>query len=132
MFREVKIFTLLQEYKKTNTDQSSLLKVLETSKKSDFLPELLGYKIGRGVGEILMTNGGECLDGWIERIQLRKNRIGFMAEMLRQVLPGLAHLHMIGYSHGDLKLENICARTSINNNFKFTLIDFGMSQKLPQ
>jgi serine/threonine protein kinase len=55
-----------------------------------------------------------------------------MAEMLRQVLPGLAHLHMIGYSHGDLKLENICARTSINNNFKFTLIDFGMSQKLPQ
>jgi|LakMenEpi03Aug12_release.lakeMendotaPanAssembly.Ray.scaffolds.fasta_scaffold985302_1 hypothetical protein len=68
MFREVKIFTLLQEYKKTNTDQSSLLKVLETSKKSDFLPELLGYKIGRGVGEILMTNGGECLDGWIERI----------------------------------------------------------------
>ena len=68
MFREVKIFTLLQEYKKTNTDQSSLLKVLETSKKSDFLPELLGYKIGRGVGEILMTNGGECLDGWIECI----------------------------------------------------------------
>jgi len=46
MFREVKIFTLLEEYNKTNTDQSSLLKIIESSKKSNFLPELLGYKIG--------------------------------------------------------------------------------------
>jgi serine/threonine protein kinase len=38
----------------------------------------------------------------------------------------------MGFSHGDLKLENICARTSSHGNFKFTLIDFGMSQKLPQ
>jgi hypothetical protein len=68
MFRELKIFTLLQEYKKSNNDQSSLLKILEASKKSDYLPELLGYKIGKGVGEILMTHGGECLDGWLERI----------------------------------------------------------------
>jgi serine/threonine protein kinase len=74
-----------------------------------------------------MTNGGECLDGWMERVKLRKNRIGFMCVMLRQMIPGLASLHNIGYSHGDLKLENICARTSTNENFKFTLIDFGMS-----
>jgi len=92
----------------------------------------LGYKIGRGVGEIFMTHGGECLDGWLERITIRRNRIGFMAEMLRHVMSALGHLHQIGYSHGDLKLENICARTSSSDNFKFTLIDFGMSQKLPQ
>jgi len=127
MFREIKIFTLLEEYRKNSTDQSSLLKVIQTSKKLDGLPDLLGYKIGNGVGEIFMTNGGPCLEGWIERIRSRKNRIGFMAEMLRQIIPGLARLHKMGYSHGDLKLENICARSSINGNIKFTLIDFGMS-----
>jgi hypothetical protein len=49
----------------------------------DGLPDLLGYKIGNGVGEILMTNGGECLEGWVNRIRTKNNRIGFMSEMLR-------------------------------------------------
>jgi len=79
-----------------------------------------------------MTNDGPCLESWIERIKSHENRIGFMAEMLRQIIPGLSRLHIMGYSHGDLKLENICARSCINGNLKFTLIDFGMSQKLPQ
>lgn len=83
MFREIKIFTLMEEYKKAMTDQSSLLKVIHSSRNMDGLPDLLGYKIGNGVGEILMTNGGESLEGWLERIRSRKNRIGFMAEMLR-------------------------------------------------
>lgn len=51
--------------------------------------------------------------------------------MLRQIVPALARLHQLGYSHGDLKPENICARTSYVENFKFTLIDFGMVQRLP-
>ena len=79
-----------------------------------------------------MTNGGECLEDWMERIKSRCSRLCFMAEMLRQILPGLARLHAQGYSHGDLKLENICARTSDQSNLKFTLIDFGMSQKIPK
>lgn len=54
-----------------------------------------------------------------------------MVEMLRQILPAVSHLHRLGYSHGDLKPENICARTSYESNLKFTLIDFGMCQKLP-
>ena len=77
-----------------------------------------------------MTNGGECLERWMERVTSRRNRLCFMAEMLRQILPGLARLHDQGYSHGDLKLENICARTCENGSLKFTLIDFGMSQKI--
>lgn len=48
------------------------------------------------------------------------------------MLPGLAKIHSLGYSHGDLKPENICARTSFQENFKFTLIDFGMCQRLPE
>jgi len=74
-----------------------------------------------------MTNGGECLESWMERVKSRRNRLCFVADMLRQILPGLEKLHAQGYSHGDLKLENICARTCENGNLKFTLIDFGMS-----
>lgn len=51
--------------------------------------------------------------------------------MLRQIIPGLERLHSLGYSHGDLKLENICARSTQGDScLKFTLIDFGMSQKI--
>ncbi len=127
MLREIKIFSLLEQFKKTKNDQSTLLKVVQTSKINDGLPELLGYKIGQGVGEILMTNGGECLERWMSKVVSRRNRLCFMADMLRQIIPGLARLHEQGYSHGDLKLENICARTTGNGTLKFTLIDFGMS-----
>jgi hypothetical protein len=40
-----------------------------------------------------MTNGGECLDYWIERINSRRNRLLFMIEMLHQIIPGLELLH---------------------------------------
>ena len=30
-----------------------------------------------------MTNGGDCLETWMERLKLRANRVGFMVEMLR-------------------------------------------------
>ena len=41
-------------------------------------------------------------------------------------------MHEFGYSHGDLKPENICARESHDGTWKFTLIDLGMSSKLPR
>jgi len=67
-----------------------------------------------------------------EKIEDRKSKIGFAVDMLREIIPALALLHNFGYSHGDLKPENICARTSnLCDRLKFTLIDFGMSQKLP-
>lgn len=40
-----------------------------------------------------MTHGGYCLDDWIDRVHSTTNRIGFMCEMLRQVLPALARIH---------------------------------------
>lgn len=83
MLREIKIFSLLEQFKKSQTDQSTLLKVVQTSKINDGLPELLGYKIGQGVGEILMTNGGECLEGWMKKVVSRRNKLCFMADMLR-------------------------------------------------
>lgn len=74
-----------------------------------------------------MTNGGECLTDWMKRVNSRRNRLIFMTEMLHQIIPALQCLHAQGYSHGDLKPENICARTTLSGDLKFTLIDFGMS-----
>ena len=37
----------------------------------------------------------------------------------------------MGYSHNDLKPGNICARQNEDESFKFTLIDLGMSAKIP-
>ena len=41
-------------------------------------------------------------------------------------------MHEFGYSHGDLKPENICARMTHDGNVRFTLIDLGMASKLPR
>ena len=112
----------------------ALEKVLTTASKHDGLPCLLCYKIGEGVGEILMTNGGLCLEKWMTKMKRASTdaRMDFMMTMLRQIIPGLSKMHQFGYSHGDLKPENICAREGHNGNIKFTLIDLGMSSKLPR
>ena len=56
----------------------------------------------------------------------------FMIAMIIQLIQGLKQLHGFGYSHGDLKLENICARPGKDGIFKFTLIDLGVASKLPR
>ena len=52
--------------------------------------------------------------------------------MIEQIIPSLKLLHSFGYSHGDLKLENICYRSTKKGQHKFTLIDFGVCQKFPK
>ena len=84
------------------------------------------------VGEILMTYGGPTLKHWMRKISTKQKRIDFIMTMLPQVINGLRLLHRFGYSHGDLKGENICARIDSNGNFKFTLIDLGICTKLPR
>ena len=55
----------------------------------------------------------------------------FMLVMITQLKEGLKQLHEFGYSHGDLKFENICARPGKDGLFKFTLVDLGISSRLP-
>jgi serine/threonine protein kinase len=50
--------------------------------------------------------------------------------MLRQGITALKTFHGLGYAHGDLKPENVCARETKENQIKFMLIDFGISQRL--
>ena len=56
----------------------------------------------------------------------------FVVSLIKQITQGLKQLHGFEYSHADLKLQNICARPRRNGRFKFTLIDLGVSMKLPQ
>ena len=48
------------------------------------------------------------------------------------MINALRILHFFGYAHSDLKMENICARVNKDGQFKFTLIDFGVSSKIPR
>ena len=72
------------------------------------------------------------MDKWDEKLVTADQRLNFAILMLKQVLQSLRKLHRLGYSHGDLKPANICARQSHDGSFKFTLIDLGMSMKLAQ
>ena len=94
---------------------------------------MLSYstKKDNSIGEILMTNEGPTLDCWDEQIIGQEMRMKFAVSMIAQIIQGLKQLHDFGYSHGDLKLQNICARPRHNGKFKFTLIDLGVSMKLP-
>lgn len=74
------------------------------------MPQLLGYKIKNGMGEILMTHGGTTIDKWDVKLRSKDIKLNFIVTMLRQMITGLKNIHSLGYSHGDLKLENICAR----------------------
>ena len=58
-------------------------------------------------------------------------KINFAGDMLRQTIIALKTLHGLGYSHGDLKPENVCVRESSESGLKFSLIDFGLCTKLP-
>ena len=96
----------------------------------DSLPQLLGYKIQDGTGEILMTHGGAPLEEWGVKIISMDSKTKFIISMLKHIILGLQKLHGLGYSHGDLKPANICARKGHDGKIKFTLIDLGMSSRL--
>jgi serine/threonine protein kinase len=105
---EIKIFTLLESLKKEESG-SELLQVINKGVLVG-LPHMLGYKVGKDFSEILMTHGGNSLEKWTPRLTKQIDRIDFAADMLRQIIAALKTLHSVGYSHGDLKLENICVR----------------------
>ena len=94
---------------------------------------MLSYSVHNDkFGEILMTYGGPTLYSWMKKIPNKQKKQDFIMAMLPQIISGLKQLHRFGFSHGDLKGENICARVDSSGNFKFTLIDLGICTKLPK
>lgn len=110
---------------------SELLKVLDQVNALTGVPLMLAYKVNENLGEILMIHNGNCIEQWIGQLPSKVQKINFAADMLRDVILALKTLHELGYSHGDLKPENVCARKRQQGDFRYTLIDFGLCQKLP-
>lgn len=79
-----------------------------------------------------MTHGGSSVEQWVAHLPSVEDRTHFAADMLRQLILSLKTLHSLGYSHGDIKADNICARVGKDGKFKFSLIDFGVSRRLPK
>ena len=88
----MKIFTYL-EHEKNLEQGMDLVDVLREGSQHDGLPCLLSYKIGKNYGEILMTNGGMCLEKWTVKIPDKQRKMTFVLSMLKQVIPGLKKLH---------------------------------------
>ena len=78
-----------------------------------------------------MANAGISIDKWGKELS-KSEKMLFVFEMLRQLIPALKKLHDLGFSHGDIKHENICVRNDSQGKLKFTLIDFGVSSRLPK
>lgn len=127
---EIKIFTLMERLRKAQSG-SELLKVLDQVNALTGVPLMLAYKVNENLGEILMIHNGNCIEQWIGQLPSKVQKINFAADMLRDVILALKTLHELGYSHGDLKPENVCARKRQQGDFRYTLIDFGLCQKLP-
>ena len=77
-----------------------------------------------------MNDAGKSLEKWYQMGLSRSHRMRFTCEMLRQMVRALNQLHDLGYSHGDIKPENICAKYDDKGELVFTLIDFGVSLRL--
>jgi serine/threonine protein kinase len=110
MLSEVKIFTRLDNLRNQMADNKLQNHLTAQSSDLRHLPVMLGYKSNKTVSEILMTHGGNELTPWIAKLTEMRWKVNFAAELLRQMIKALKVLHGIGYSHGDLKPENICAR----------------------
>ena len=78
-----------------------------------------------------MTDEGPNLEYWHREISNHEHRMKFSISMIRKIIQGLKQLHEFGYAHGDLKMANICSRLKQNGEFKYTLIDLGVTMRLP-
>ena len=85
IFRELKIFTMLENYRSKNLKgkEADISGNISRGTKHDGLPVLLGYRISKSAGEIMMTNDGLSLDTWEKKILKPQQRVRFMVTMLR-------------------------------------------------
>ena len=128
---EIKLFTLIELFRQEQTKSEQLKSHIGECMALKGLPIMLAYKVSRDYSEILMTHGGNNIETWMNMLKSREDRVKLAAKMLKQGISAIKVLHDLGYAHGDLKPENICARKTKNGKFKFSIIDFGICQRLP-
>ena len=106
IFREIKVLTHLEQLKSCQVG-NGLPEIIRQNSQHDGLPLLLSYKLKQEGGEILMADAGISIDR-MKNDMCKKDKMLFVSEMLRQLVPALKKVHDLGFSHGDIKHENIC------------------------
>ena len=131
LLRELQITLRLEILRNDSQEQSVIQQMISKLDYRDGLPQILGIKLAQTKGEIMMANAGNTLSRWSHDIGSDlETRFEFAFEMCKQLINALKRLHTVGYSHCDLKYENICASVNKAGKLIFTLIDFGVSSKL--
>jgi serine/threonine protein kinase len=122
------------------------------------VPEILGFAYTQSLCEIKMLHCGPNVEKFLRSVYFEKmtlfHRVCCCFDMVRQLLRPLQRLNRMGYTHGDLKPENICINLRDGKNdplpidepvfgqpyvskYEFRLIDFGIvtkfkAKKLPR
>ena len=111
IYRELKIFTFIENARNgDNNRKHSLAEIIERSQgRNDSLPDLLAYRVSAKHGEVMMMDAGKPVSFFKSRIKSAE-KMDFMKAMIAQVAMALKKIHEFGYSHSDLKPENICCR----------------------
>jgi serine/threonine protein kinase len=139
---------------KNNGNHKSALKVMKNEKKTFDIPDTNLREIMNtqhlvhpdiiAVSPIVYNDGSEhsvyvdkkrlelCLelmDGDLYSMTDDQLTVDVLRKMIYTVTRGLYHMHSMGYTHNDLKPDNIFYKLE-NGNYIFKLGDFGMSQYL--
>ena len=93
----------------------------------DGFPCLLGFDVRNNTSEILMAYAGQTVDQWQQQLVRWEDRLCFASTMICQMVKTLEKLHSLGFTHCDIKGDNICAVLDPYGQLQFTLIDFGVS-----
>ena len=103
------MFTFIEKMRKTITDGQTVVQIFKDFENlDDGLPRLFAYKVKDMHGEILMADAGKPLSFWMRQITSTKQRFNFVCQMLPQLIEALSKIHSFGFSHSDIKMDNIC------------------------
>ena len=75
----------------------------------DGFPCLLGFHFKNDCSEILMANAGQTVEVWQEQLSEWEEKLCFVSAMVSQLVKTLEKLHSLGFTHCDIKGDNICA-----------------------
>lgn len=75
---------------------------------------------------IVFEYTGTDLKKWFKKIAGRISHGEFVC-IASQILDSVRHLNLNGIAHRDLKLDNFTIQKTSNNDYKVTLIDFGLA-----
>ena len=115
-------------YKNSFEKEAFLMNMLQTAETG--FSQLVRMVVTDTTGELYQSYAGEDLAS-LDLFQSGSHESKVeMLRMAKQILSSLEHIHKLGYTHGDIKYDNIC-RLDIGKNDEtkneYSLIDFDLA-----